>query len=56
MSMRVRKPTRMAQADVTVGIAIRRRVLRQSRRITDRAEIDGSCMNVIADRLQPLQY
>src|SRR5258708_32645188 len=56
MSMRVRKPTRMAQADVPVGIAIRRRVLRQSRRITDRAEIDGNCMNVIADRLQPLQY
>src|SRR5713101_8964302 len=54
MSMHVRKPIRMAHTDVP--IAIRRRVLRQSRRITDRAESDRRCMNVIADRLQPLQY
>src|SRR6266851_7600310 len=56
MSMRVRKPIRMAHTDVPVAIAIRRRVLRQSRRITDRAESDRRCMNVIADGLQPLQY
>src|SRR5713226_5816469 len=56
MSMRVRKPIRMADTDVPVAIAIRRRVLRQSRRITDRAESDRRCMNVIADGLQPLQY
>ena len=56
MGVRVRKPIRMADADVAVAIAIRRRVLRQPRRITDRAEIDGRCMNLVADGLQPLQY
>ena len=56
MSVHVRKPIRMAHADVPVGIAIRRRVLWQPRRITDRAESDRRCMNVVADGLQPLQY
>src|SRR6266849_10309437 len=56
MGMRVRKPIRMADADVPVGIAIPRRGLRQPRRITDRAEVDWRCMDVIADGLQPLQY
>src|SRR5437667_8695484 len=54
MGVRMRKPIRMANADVTV--AIRRRGLRQPRRITDRAEIARRCMNVVADGLQPLQY
>src|SRR5258707_13703719 len=56
MGVRVRKPIRMAPSDLLVAIAIRRRVLRQSRRVPDRAESDRRCMNVIADRLQPLQY
>ncbi len=56
MGMRVRKPIRMAQADVTVAVAIRRRGLRQPRRITDRAESSRHCMDVVADGLQPLQY
>src|SRR6266581_2505387 len=43
----------MACADVAVAIAIRRRG--QPRRITDRAEIDGHRVNVVADGLQPLQ-
>ena len=38
-----------------IHVAIRRRVLRKPRRITDRAEIHRCCVNVIADRLQPLQ-
>jgi len=42
-------------AEMAAGVAIRRRGLRQPRRITDRAEIDRRCMNVVADRLQPLQ-
>src|SRR3979490_1595507 len=45
----------MADTDVAVAIAIPRRGLRQPRRITDRAEIDRCCMNVVADGLQPLQ-
>src|SRR5882724_9309701 len=56
MGLRVRKPIRMAGPDVSVPVSIRRRGLRQPRRITDRAEIDRRCMNVVADRLQPLQY
>ncbi len=56
MGMRVRKPIRMADADVTVAVAIRRRGLRQPRRITDRAEIARRSMNMVADGLQPLQY
>ena len=55
MGMRWRKPIRMACADVAVAVAIRRRGLRQPRRITDRAEIDGRRVNVVADGLQPLQ-
>ena len=53
MGVRLRKPMRMAGADVAVGIAIRRRGLRQPRRITDRAEIDGRHVNVVANRLEP---
>ena len=49
ITMGMRKPIRMADADVTV--AIRRRGLRQPRRITDRAEIDGHGTNVVADGL-----
>src|SRR5207249_11165946 len=56
MSVRVRKPIPMAHADVPVGIASRRRVLWQPRRITDRAESDRRCMSVVAYGLQPLQY
>src|SRR5260370_16662652 len=56
MGMRMRKPIRMADGDVAVAIAIPRRGLRQPRRITDRAECDRCCMNVVADGLQPLQY
>src|SRR5260370_24995370 len=56
MGMCVPKPIRMAHADVSVAIAIRRRGLRQPRRITDRPERDGRCMNVVADGLQPLPY
>src|SRR6266568_391862 len=55
MGVRLRKPMRMACADVAVGIAIRRRGLRQPRRITDRAEIDGRHVNVVANRLEPLE-
>ncbi len=55
MGVRLRKPMRMAGADVAAGIAIRRRGLRQPRRITDRAEIDGRHVNVIANRLEPLE-
>src|SRR5438874_371337 len=46
---------RMARSDVFRQGAIRRRGLRKPRRITDRAEIHGGRVNVIADRLQPLQ-
>ena len=53
-------PIRMTGADVSVGaaitIAIRRRRLRQTRRVTDRAEVGRDCGNVIADGLQPFQY
>ena len=56
MGVRMRKPIRMANADVTVAVAIRRRGLRQPRRITDRAEIARPCMNVVADGLQPRSY
>src|SRR5208282_6061213 len=58
MGMRHRMPIRMAGTDmsvVPVPVAIRRRRLRHPRRITDRAESDRRCMNVIANRLQPLQ-
>ena len=55
MGERVREPIRMSGSDVSVAVAIRRRGLRQPRRITDRAERDRRCMNVVADRLQPLQ-
>ena len=55
VSVRVRKPTRMARPDVSGHAAIRRRGLRQPGRITDRAEIDRRCMDVVADRLEPLQ-
>src|ERR1700675_5105461 len=58
--MRECMSVRMAGADVTVTVtvpvAIRRRLLlRQPRRITDRAEGGRNCGNVIADGLQPLQ-
>src|ERR1700686_1603274 len=56
--MRECMSVRMAGADVTVtvGVAIRRRLLlRQPRRITDRAERSRNWRNVIADSLQPLQ-
>ena len=56
ITMGMRKPIRMADADVTVAVAIRRRGLRQPRRITDRAEIARRSMNMVADGLQPLQY
>ena len=36
-------------------VAIRRRILRKPRRVTDRAEVHRCRVNVIADRLQPLQ-
>ncbi len=49
MGVRVRKPIRMAGTDGTA--AIHRRGLRKPRRITDRAEIDGHCTNVVADGL-----
>ena len=58
MGMRHRMPTRMAGTDmslVPIPVAIRRRGLRQPRRITDRAESNRRCMDVIADRLQPFQ-
>src|ERR1700730_6090910 len=51
---------RMAGPDMTVAIAIaiairRRLLLRQPRRITDRAERSRNRSNVIADGLEPLQ-
>src|ERR1700734_3315557 len=58
MGMRKRMPIRMAGTDMTVvpvSIAIRRRRLRHPRRITDGAESNRCCMDVIADRLQPLE-
>jgi len=51
----MRKPTRMARPDVSGHATIRRRGLRQPCRITDRAEIDRRCMDMIANRLQPFQ-
>src|ERR1700682_96628 len=58
MTMRVRQrmPIRMAGTHMPVAVAIPRRGLRQPRRITDRAEIRRQRSNVVADRLQPLQY
>src|SRR6267154_2890634 len=58
MTMRViqRMPIRMAGPYMTVAVAIPRRGLRKPRRITDRAEIRWQRSNVIAYRLQPLQY
>ncbi len=47
---------RLGMSIVTVAVAICRRGLRHPRRITDRAESGRHCMDVIADRLQPLQY
>jgi len=44
----------MACPDVS-GHAIRRRGLRQPCRITDRAEIDRRGVDMVADRLQPLE-
>ena len=41
MSLRVRKPIRMPGTDVTVAVAIRRRGLRQPRRI-DKAGVIGA--------------
>ena len=57
MGVRVRKPIRMAGvANVPIlTVAIRRRGLRQPRRITYRAEIDGSRVHMVADGLQSLQ-
>src|SRR5271168_1183956 len=55
MCVSQRMSIRMARADVAVAVAIRRRRLRQPRRITDRAESNGYSRDVIADRLQPLQ-
>src|SRR5258708_36440717 len=58
MTMRViqRMPIRMAGTYMTIAVAIPRRGLRKPRRITDRAEIRRQRSNVIANRLQPLQY
>src|SRR5258708_5468625 len=58
MTMRViqRMPIRMDGAYMTIAVAIPRRGLRKPRRITDRAEILRQRSNVVADRLQPLQY
>jgi len=57
MSMGQRMPIRMARLrDMTVAIPVSRRELRQSRGITDRAEISRRDRgNVITDRLEPLQ-
>ena len=50
-----RMPIRMARADVSlVAVAIRRRGLRQPRRITDRAEMCRHSCDVVADGLQSL--
>jgi hypothetical protein len=52
----MRMPIRMAGTDmsvVTIAVAICRRGLRHPRRITDRAESNRHCMDVIADRPQP---
>jgi len=49
MGVRVRKPIRMAGTDRTVPI--HRRGLRKPRWITDRAEIEGHCTDVVADGL-----
>src|ERR1700722_63958 len=50
---------RMAGADVTVSVAIpvaiKRRLLRQPRRITDRAQRSRNSSHVIADGLEPLE-
>ena len=54
MRMIQRMPIRMAGTYMTIAVAIPRRGLRQPRRITDRAEVNGRCLDVIADRLQPL--
>src|SRR5260370_25016429 len=56
MAMRLRMPIRIAGSHMPVAVAIPRRGLRQPRRITDRAEVGRQRSNVIADRLQPLQY
>src|SRR5262245_11009239 len=55
MGVHVGQPMRVVRSYVPVAVATRRRGLRQPRRITDRAEIDRRCMNVIADRLEPLE-
>ena len=45
----------MAGPNMPRHVAIRRRILRKPGRVTDRAEIHRCSVNVIADRLQPLQ-
>ena len=57
MGLRGDQPIRMAgMSDVPVlPVAIRRRGLREPSRVTDRAESDGRSVDVIADRLQPLE-
>jgi len=47
---------RVAGANVAVPVTIRRRLLWQTRRITDRAQRGRHSGHVIADGLQPLQY
>ena len=46
---------RMACSNMPRHVAIRRRVLWKPRRVTDRAEVHRCCVNVVTDRLQPLQ-
>src|SRR5437016_10822800 len=56
MHVRMANAIRMACTDMTRHVAIRRRALWKPRRVTDRAEVRRRRVNVIADRLQPLQY
>ena len=57
MGLRGNEPIRMAcMSDVPVlPVAIRRRGLREPSRVTDRAESDRRRVDVITDRLEPLQ-
>ena len=55
MSIRMAGPDVTVAIAIAIAVAIRRRLLRQPRRITDRAERGGNRSNVIADGLQPLQ-
>ena len=57
MGLRGDQPIRMAgMSDVPVlPVAIRRRGLREPSRVTDRAESDGRSVDVIADRVEPLE-